>query len=212
VSAGRLILASGSPRRSELLSRARYKFEVCPANVAELAREDFSLAELTTANAARKARSVAAARGDAVVLGADTLVGFRGSIIGKPANLTQARAILRRLSGHTHEVCTGVVIMRGLRFVSFAEISHVTFHPLTRREIEAYLRKINPLDKAGAYAAQENDIIAAVEGSFTNVIGLPMERTAAVLRDFSICPSNQISTGTSGRGAARRTGSRRKTR
>ncbi|MBV9009534.1 MAG: septum formation protein Maf [Verrucomicrobia bacterium] len=209
---GPLILASASPRRRELLSSAGYRFEVWPPRVAELAREDFSVAELTTANATRKARAIAAARPRAIVLGADTLVALDGRIIGKPVDLVEAREILRRLSGRTHQVCTGVVIMRGRHLVSFAETSHVTFRALTRREIEHYLRRINPLDKAGAYAAQENDVIAGVDGSFTNVVGLPMERTAPVLRDFGIVAQDQTSTATSGRGSAGRTGSRRKTR
>jgi septum formation protein len=189
----KLILASSSPRRRELLARAGYDFEVATAEVAERVSRHLSLRELATANATRKALAVARrTRSRALFLAADTLVSFHGKIIGKPANTNEARAILRRLSGRVHEVCTAVFIIdsRGW-FISFAEISRVTFQRLTDEAIEDYIRQVNPLDKAGGYGAQDDagQIINSIEGSVTNVIGLPMERTTAALRYFGICHS-----------------------
>jgi septum formation protein len=144
-----------------------------------------------------------------IVLAADTLVALEGEVIGKPRDLTHARAILRRLSGRTHDVCTGVCIVAPPRKISFAEISQVRFHKLNETDIANYFRVVNPIDKAGAYAAQAagRSIIASVEGSFTNVIGLPMERTTEVLAQFGLQPVNasrpQLRTGPSQRVRAR---------
>jgi septum formation protein len=183
------ILASASPRRRELLSRAGYQHEMATADIAEKTGPHLSLRELTTLNATRKALAVARKKPDAIILAADTLVSLEGAIIGKPANIKQARAFLRRLSGRVHEVCTAVFITGpGGRFISFTEISRVKFRRLTDAAIDVYLAKIDPLDKAGAYAAQGagGEIIAGIEGSVTNVIGLPMERTSETLKAFGL--------------------------
>jgi septum formation protein len=187
----RLVLASASPRRRELLARAGYEFEVLSADVTEHTRPHLSLRELTTANATRKALTIAGKRADAIVLAADTLVSLDTEIIGKPATIEQARRTLRRLSGHVHEVCTSVFITGpNGRFISFAEISRVEFHRLTASEIDNYIRKIDPLDKAGAYAAQNEgtQIIRSIAGSHTNVVGLPMEKTTRTLCTFGVLP------------------------
>jgi septum formation protein len=189
-----LILASASPRRRKLLAQAGYDFAVYNAFVAELSRSELSLRELTTANATRKALAVPRTMPGAVVLAADTLVSLDGEIIGKPSDFECARAILRRLSGRIHEVCTsvfiGAVCPSAPRFASFAEISHVAFRRLSESAISVYLAKINPLDKAGAYAVQGagREVIASIGGSITNVIGLPMERTMEALNRFGIRP------------------------
>jgi septum formation protein len=187
-----LVLASRSPRRRSLLRRAGFALEVAVAQIDELTTPHLSLRELTIANASRKARLVAQERTDAVVLAADTLVALEGEIFGKPRDLAEAREILRRLSNRAHDVCTGVLIVAGpqRKFVSFAEISRVRFRKLNERAIDDYFRKVNPLDKAGAYAAQGagGEIIASVEGSFTNVVGLPMALTIAALAQFGIYP------------------------
>jgi septum formation protein len=185
------ILASASPRRRELLARAGYEFEVLSAQVTEHTQPHLSVRELTTGNATRKALAIARKRTDAIVLAADTLVSLDGEIIGKPATIEQARRILRRLSGRVHEVCTSVFILGpNGRFVSFAEISRVEFHRLTKNEIDTYIRKIDPLDKAGAYAAQDGgaQVIRSIAGSHTNVVGLPMEKTTLALRAFGVLP------------------------
>lgn len=146
--------------------------------------------ELTSLNATRKALAVARLSPEAVILGADTLVSLEGEAIGKPADLAEAVAILRRLSGREHQVCTSIYICsRALRRMrSLAVVSHVEFRRLNQTQIRAYLAKIDPLDKAGAYAAQGHgaEIIQRVRGSFSNVIGLPMEETLPALREFGV--------------------------
>jgi septum formation protein len=186
------ILASNSPRRRALLAEAGYEFEVIVPAVSETASTHLSLRELTVANATRKGLAVSRLHPRRIVLGADTLVALEGEVIGKPRDLTHARAILRRLSGRTHDVCTGVCIVDPQRKISFAEISQVRFHKLSENDIADYLRVVNPIDKAGAYAAQAagRSVIASVEGSFTNVIGLPMEHITPLLAQFGLRPVN----------------------
>ncbi|MEP6698461.1 MAG: Maf family protein [Verrucomicrobiota bacterium] len=187
------VLASASPRRRQLLENAGYQFDVVTAATEEIFTAALTIRELTICNATRKALAIARAIPDAVILGADTLVGLDGIVIGKPADLVAAAKILRRLSGRVHEVCTAVFVCdfaRG-RTESLHEISRVHFRTLTDQAIAGYFEKINPLDKAGAYAAQGHgfDIIERIDGSYSNVIGLPMEKTARALRAFGIIGS-----------------------
>ncbi|MFN2508116.1 MAG: nucleoside triphosphate pyrophosphatase [Chthoniobacterales bacterium] len=188
----RLLLASRSPRRRQLLKDAGLDFGVVVPAVVESDTRRLSIRELTTLNAMRKALAVAREHGEAVVLGADTLVALDGNLIGKPADLAEAVAILRRLSGRQHDVCTSVFIARfaGCESISFYVMSRVQFRSLGADEIRAYLRKVNPLDKAGAYAAQghRREIIERIRGSYTNVVGLPMDETLRALRRFGIEP------------------------
>lgn len=185
-----LVLASGSPRRRELLREAGYTFEVIAPEVTETSEGAFTIREITICNATRKALAVARTRPDSVVLGADTLVGLDGELIGKPSDHEHAKEILGRLSGRSHEVRTGVFIcqLSRSRFHSFQEISRVHFRALKAKAISQYLEKIDPLDKAGAYAAQGHgvEIIERIEGSYSNVVGLPMEATRLSLRAFGI--------------------------
>jgi septum formation protein len=189
----RLLLASTSPRRRDLLAEAGLEFEAVSPGAPESESTALSIRELTTLNATRKALAVAARAPDAVVLAADTLVALDGRVIGKPIDMDDARAILRRLSGGRHQVCTSVFICRAAdrNKRSFYVISHVKFRSLGEAEIAAYLAKINPLDKAGAYAAQGHgrDIIERIDGSYTNVVGLPMDETLAALRVFGVEPT-----------------------
>jgi septum formation protein len=187
-----LVLASGSPRRAALLSEGGFKFEIAVPRVAEKFDAALTLRELTLWNAIRKGMSIAQTRPDAVVLAADTLVALEHQIIGKPADLNEATQILRRLSGQTHEVCSAVAIYQLTSGESaiFHDISRVRFRRLSDSTIENYVSKVDPLDKAGAYAAQGNgaEIIARIEGSFTNIVGLPMEKTVVALEKFGIRP------------------------
>ena len=175
-----LILASASPRRAELLKLLPVKFQVLPGTVAEVAHEHLSPLEICQLNAHRKARAVAKKIPDALVLGADTLVFLDNEILGKPRSLADARRMLARLQGRHHQVVTGVCLMhlRAHRERIFAVSTDVSFHPLDGRQIRDYLARINPLDKAGAYAIQESGekIISEISGSFSNVVGLPVER------------------------------------
>jgi septum formation protein len=194
--APRFILASGSPRRRQLLRDAGYEFEVVSPPVDEVSHDWLTIRELTIHNATRKALQVARISPDAVVLAADTLVTVDGEVLGKPADMKHALAMLRRLSGRSHEVWTAVCICHSARGESqnFHEISRVEFRPLTERAIQNYFAKINPLDKAGAYAAQGHgkEIIKRIGGSYSNVVGLPMETTARVLRAFGVAPRRAL--------------------
>lgn len=155
-------------------------FEVVPTHVPELDNTtgaSLTTRELVLANASRKASAAVWNHPGRVVLAADTEVSLDGNVFGKPANLKQSRAMLRQLSGRTHEVWTGVVV-RGPGLLRAAAVcSWVTFHHLTQDKIESYLKKVNTLDKAGAYAVQEHPemIIKTIEGSLSNVMGLPLE-------------------------------------
>jgi septum formation protein len=189
-----LVLASSSPRRAALLSESGFEFEIASPRVAEKFSTTLTLRELTLWNATRKGMSIAQMRPDAVVLAADTLVALEHQIIGKPGDLSEAGRILRRLSGRTHEVCSAVAIYQQTlgRSAVFHESSRVRFHRLSESTIENYLAKVGPLDKAGGYAAQGSgaEVIAKIEGSFTNVVGLPMEKTVAELAKFGIRPKS----------------------
>ena len=178
-----LILASASPRRAELLKLLQVKFKILPGHADEVAHEHLSPLEICQLNAHRKARVIAKKIPDALVLGADTLVFLDNEILGKPRSRADARRMLARLQGRTHQVVTGVCLihLRAHRERIFAVSTDVLFHPLDARQIRDYLRHINPLDKAGAYAIQERGelLIAEISGSFSNVVGLPVEKLRA---------------------------------
>ena len=180
-----LILASASPRRAELLGQLPVEFRVLPGTVAEVAHEHLSPQEICQLNAHRKARVVAKRFPDELVLGADTLVFLDTAILGKPADRAAARDMLARLQGRTHQVVTGVSLihLRGHQERIFAVSTDVTFLPLDGAQIDRYLARIQPLDKAGGYAIQEHGelIISEISGSYSNVVGLPLERLAAEL-------------------------------
>ena len=189
----RFVLASRSPRRRELLAEAGYEFEVVSPADDEISHEWLTIRELTVWNAARKAARVCELARDAVVLAADTLVTIEGDVLGKPSDLPDAVRILRRLSGRAHEVWTAVCVRHAAsgESESFQEMSRVYFREINETAIRRYLAKIDPLDKAGAYAAQGygTEIIERIDGSYSNVVGLPMERTTRLLSDFGIQPA-----------------------
>jgi septum formation protein len=184
-----LILASASPRRAELLRELGFEFRVVPNSAPEVLHEDLTAHELCRLNAWRKARGVARQFPDALVLGADTLVGLGGRLFGKPGDRPEAARMLRQLQGRTHQVVTGVCLIhrRSDRQRLFTEVTDVTFRPLTAARIDRYLSQVNPLDKAGAYAIQEHGemLVQAIFGSFSNVVGLPVERLQAELKAFA---------------------------
>jgi len=185
-----LILASASPRRAELLRQLNLNFQVVPGDAAEMAHEHLSPRELCQLNAHRKARAVAKKIPDALVLGADTLVFLDDEIMGKPANPADARRMLTLLQGRMHQVVTGIslIYLRAHRERTFAVSTDVTFRPLTAGQIDDYLARVNSLDKAGAYAIQEHGdlIVAEISGSFSNVVGLPVERLRAELSAWKL--------------------------
>jgi septum formation protein len=175
-----IILASASPRRAALLSQLELDFVTVTSDAHEVHHEDLTAVEISQLNAYRKARQVAKLHPDALVIGADTLVCLGVRLFGKPSSRHQAAEMLSELSGRTHTVVTGLCLLhlRTHRQRLFAETSFVTFHPLTVDQISAYLQRVDPLDKAGAYAVQESGelIVESVTGSFTNVVGMPLAR------------------------------------
>jgi septum formation protein len=187
-----LILASGSIRRADLLAEAGYRFTIVTSTVAESFVDFLTPRELTLFNARRKAFAVAPRHPEAVVLAADTIVALGNKKFGKPKDLPEARSFLEELSGRTHSVFTGAAIVHYAKSRLCYEVAQteVTFRKLAAPEIEDYLGRINPLDKAGGYAAQTDSgsIIESITGSFTNVVGLPMEKVTAALAHFEVTP------------------------
>ena len=183
-----LILASASPRRAELLRQLKRDFRVIPSNATEVLDEQLSPHEVCQLNARRKARAVAKKNPDSLVLGADTLVFLGGEIMGKPISRADAERMLTRLQGRTHQVVTGISLihLRAHRERIFAVGTDVMFHPLDAGQIRDYLVKVDPLDKAGAYAIQEHGdmIVSEISGSYSNVVGLPMEQLRAELASW----------------------------
>lgn len=184
----RIILASASPRRRELFRLLNLPFRALASDAPEFAPGHMTPAEACQLNAYRKARAVAKRFPDAVVVGADTEVCLGRKVLGKPASFVEACGMMRRLQGRTHQVITGICLLHLRRHhqASFAEMTLVKFHRLNREQREGYLKRINPLDKAGAYAVQEHGhlIIEELDGSFTNVVGLPVERLTRELKSF----------------------------
>jgi septum formation protein len=168
-----------------------YRFEVFPADVVEHEAPDSDPGEMVRHNSALKAGWVAARRPEALVLGADTIVFVDGIVLNKPRDLPEARAMLGRLSGRSHTVYTGIAVRRacdGLA-VDSGVASEVTFKVLGREVIDRYFTLVNPLDKAGAYAIQEGTelIIEGWRGSYTNIVGLPVEETKQILTRCGLC-------------------------
>ena len=186
----RLILASASPRRRELLARLGLAFTVLPADIEEhqLPGEEAHTYALRVAEA--KARHVAQRLPDAFVLGADTIVVLDRQILGKPGKIEVARHMLTRLSGRQHTVLTALALLHDRRqFTRLDTVSTlVRFRYLSQAEIEQYLTTDEPLDKAGAYAIQGHAaaFIEGFEGCYTNVVGLPLQRTAALLQSAGL--------------------------
>mgnify|MGYP001484301327 CR=1 FL=1 len=190
-----IILASQSPRRKTLLEWAEVSFEVIVKETAEDYPADLSIPEVPVHIAHNKAITVqqhvqTAFHGvykDSIILAADTVVVLGNTIIGKPANRNEAIATLQALSGNTHQVITGVVLLKGETRVAFADTTEVSFHEITEEEIAFYVDKYQPYDKAGAYAIQEWIGVAGIKkihGDFYNVMGLPVSRVLQELKRF----------------------------
>lgn len=180
-----IILASASPRRAQLLRNMGLEFRTVISNVTEVHHDQLTAGEVAQVNAYRKARTVAKKFPDALVIGADTLVHMDEKLYGKPLDLSEAYLMLEDLQGRTHQVTTAICLLhlreRKQRILS--EDTSVTFRPLDAIQIRRYLAQVDPLDKAGAYAIQEcgDMLIERISGSYTNVVGLPVEKLTAEL-------------------------------
>ncbi len=181
------ILASGSPRRRELLQQIGALFRVEVSEAEELSQAE-SPAELVRLNAAAKAEAVAREHPGEAVLGADTVVALEGKIYGKPRDAAEACSMLAALSGRRHEVLTGIAWVSGGQTFSEAVSTQVQFGELTAEEISRYVATGEPLDKAGAYALQGGAavFIEGIEGSYSNVVGLPLYRTALLAKKAGV--------------------------
>lgn len=181
-----LILASGSPRRRELLSLYTTDFAVCVSDFDEDAVQAENPAALVEKLAQGKCLAVAAQHPGAVVIGCDTVVDVDGKVLGKPKDVEDARRMLRALSGSTHAVHTGVCISDGNRTESFVDSCKVTFFPMSDAEIESYIGTQEPYDKAGAYAIQGRAALwlDRIEGDYYTIMGLPVSRTVRLLESF----------------------------
>jgi len=183
-----ILLASSSPRRSELLKMAGYDFTVVASNVNEDYPDGTAPDQIVELLALRKAKAVAKPEDGAVVLAADTIVVLRGQVLGKPKDEHDAKAMLRQLSGHVHQVYTGYCILRGETVVQGYECTSVEFYPLRETEIAAYTATGEPLDKAGAYGIQGRGalLIRRIDGDYYNVMGLPIGKIHRILVDMQI--------------------------
>ena len=181
-----VILASGSPRRKELLDLAGIPFEVVPSSAEEVKDNASAPAETVLENARRKAASVSASHAGRIVIGADTLVFYEGHVLGKPADRQNAYEMLSLLSGHTHQVFTGVCLTNGDRTTAEVVRTDVTFRNLTPKLIERYLDTGEYMDKAGAYGIQGRGciLVERLNGDYFNVVGLPISTVYRMLERF----------------------------
>lgn len=186
----KLILASQSPRRKQLLEQVRIPFSVSSSNVDESYPPHLSPSEIVQFLAKKKARSVLKENEDAVVLGSDTVVVLDEKILGKPNDETEAKTMLKKLSGRTHSVVTGVAIVSSKKEAVFSVESLVTFYDLTEEEIDFYIRTREPFDKAGAYGIQGIGafLVKEIQGDYFSIVGLPVARTVRELKKFGITP------------------------
>lgn len=188
----KIILASASPRRQELLKYIVPEFEIIPADVDETLPEGTVPEKAAEFLAVKKAKHIAEQYPDCVVIGSDTIVIIDGIILGKPADKSDAERMLKLLSGRTHKVITGVCIAYGEKTDSFSCETKVTFYPLTEEEIRDYIATGEPMDKAGAYGIQGygSVLTEGIEGDFFNVMGLPVAMLKRRLAAFLILITN----------------------
>lgn len=186
----KLILASASPRRKELLEMLRVKeLEIRPARGPEASHPELTPEALVKELSRHKAAEIAAqADPEDAVIGADTVVVLDGAVLGKPKDAADAKRMLTALSGRSHTVYTGVTVLRGGTVLSRAERTEVTFRPLSEAEIDRYVATGEPLDKAGAYGAQglASLFVEKLDGDFFNVMGLPLCLLGKMLKELGI--------------------------
>lgn len=183
-----IILASGSPRRRELLEMLGAEFEVCPAQGDEIVPPGLSPEETVKALALAKAEEIFGKRPDGLILAADTVVELDGEILGKPRDEADARRMLSAMSGRSHRVFTGIAAISGTERIVESEETEVTFRPLGEREIFSYVAGGEPMDKAGAYGVQglASLFVERINGDFFNVMGLPLCRVGRILSRMGV--------------------------
>jgi len=184
----RIILASQSPRRQQLLRELGLKFDIVIKDYSESYPEDLKGGQIAEYISAEKAKTFKGELSEnEIVITADTIVWCNNHVLGKPSDFDEAVSILKEISGNTHEVITGVTILSSAKEITFSESTKVTFEALSEEEIKYYVDKFKPYDKAGAYGIQEWIGIAAcshIDGSYFNVVGLPVQRLYKELKNF----------------------------
>lgn len=182
----KLILASGSPRRKQLLEQAQLQFSISASTVDETITETLTPDLVVEQLAVKKAKDVFERFEDSIIIGADTIVSINGTILGKPTNEEEAFHMLQQLSGKDHDVYTGVAIISKGKTVVFHERTVVSFWELTVKEIEDYMASGEPFDKAGSYGIQGLGalFVKKINGDYFNVVGLPLARTVRELKNF----------------------------
>ncbi|MGN0812432.1 MAG: Maf family protein [Candidatus Coproplasma sp.] len=178
-----VILASASPRRKELLKQIFPRFEIIPAVGQEKADKNLPPEDYVAALAAQKCDEVFASHGDSLVIGCDTIVVFNGKILGKPGDSEDAINTLKALSGKTHQVMTGVCIRTSQKRLVEVDVTEVTFNELSEEFIKEYVASGSPMDKAGSYGIQDGGVVKSYCGSYTNVVGLPVELVKTMVKD-----------------------------
>lgn len=182
-----LLLASSSPRRSDLLSMAGYEFTVAPVNVSETCLRGTPPMQIVEQLASRKAQAAAKQHPEDTILAADTIVVLKGRILGKPKDEETAKAMLKLLSGSTHQVYTGYCVIRGEKLLCGHEVTSVEFYALSKEDIDRYVSTGEPLDKAGGYGIQGKGalFVKRIDGDFYNVVGLPIAKINRILTGLS---------------------------
>jgi nucleoside triphosphate pyrophosphatase len=186
----KIVLASASPRRKELLEKLGLEFTVEPSNSDENIQPGVDPHELAKSLSREKARLVARNHRDALVIAADTFILLDGMVLGKPASETEARELLEEMNGRQHSVITGFTVMEAMsnKVISESVETEVYIRKMTLQEIDSYVKTGEPLDKAGAYAIQGlgSVIVERIEGDYFNVIGLPLSALAESLKEFGV--------------------------
>lgn len=184
----RIILASRSPRRQQLLQELGIKFEVVVRDYDESYPEELKGKEIAEFLSGEKARHyLAEIKDNEIIITADTIVWCNDKVLGKPADAEEAKNMIRELSGNVHDVITGVTLLSNKKEKTFTDLTRVTFEEMSREEISYYVENFKPFDKAGAYGIQEWIGITAcsrIEGSYFNVVGLPVQKLYKELKEF----------------------------
>lgn len=183
----KILLASNSPRRKELLQNLGFNFEVVSVECDEVYPKNLEVENIATYLSELKANAFRKLENDEVLITADTIVALGREILGKPQNESEAKSMLQKLSGKTHQVYTGITIRNSVKSVSKIDVASVQFDDLTDLEIDFYIKNYKPYDKAGSYGIQEwlgMAKIRKIEGSYYTIMGLPTHLVYSILKDF----------------------------
>lgn len=182
----KIILASKSPRRKQLLEMLGICFDIMPADIDEQIDYNNDLVKEIEKLSYQKANHVFIDNKDSLVIGSDTIVKINNEVLGKPKDYNQAKQMLEKLSGNTHEVVTGCTIMVDDKVETFSSVAKVTFYPLTNQEIDDYIKTNEPMDKAGAYAIQGlgAKLVKSIEGDYYSIMGLPVAELYQRLKKY----------------------------